>query len=233
MLNIVMLPAMGCDRRFYADTADALAPHANVIVIAADQPDFATCCQQVLQQAPEQFVILGTSFGGRLALETALVAVSRVAGMVVIGAGAGRVADPVAGVRRTERLRGGEFSDVIGEMADMVSHLAGPRGRFARDQFVAMAKDMGPEAMARQSEALSKRVDLFPRLGEIACPSLMLWGAHDKFSPAAEGLKMTKALPNARYVEISECGHYPSLEAPGETIDILLHWLQDMKLISD
>jgi pimeloyl-ACP methyl ester carboxylesterase len=94
-----------------------------------------------------------------------------------------------------------------------------------------MAQGLGGAVMARQSAALSKRADLWPRLGEIACPSLMLWGREDKFSPAADGLRMSTSLPHGRYAEISECGHFPSLEAPEETADIILHWLQDNKFI--
>ena len=142
----------------------------------------------------------------------------------------GVAADPSAGFRRTERLRGKEFENVVTEMADMVSHMPGPNGAKARNAFISMAQKLGGALMARQSAALSKRVDLWPRLGEIACPSLMLWGREDKFSPAADGLKMSTALLHGRYAEISECGHFPSLEAPEETADILLHWLQDSQI---
>ena len=150
---------------------------------------------------------------------------------MVIGAGAGVAADPSVGFRRAERLRGSEFENVVTEMADMVSHLPGPRGNTTRDSFITMAHEMGGAVMARQSEALAKRKDLFPRLGEITCPALMLWGREDQFSPAADGLKMSTALLHGRYAEISECGHFPSHEAPEETGDILLHWLYDAKPI--
>ena len=154
----------------------------------------------------------------------------RVQGLVIIGAGAGVAADPAAGFKRAERLRGGEFEQVVTDMADMVSHLPGHRGAATRDAFITMARSSGGSLMARQSEALAKRTDLWPRLGEILCPSLMLWGREDQFSPTAEGLKLSTALPRGRYAEISECGHFPSLEAPEETADILLHWLQDCQL---
>ena len=189
------------------------------------------CVQQVLEQAPEKFIILGTSFGGRVALEVAFAAPQRVQGLVVIGAGAGVAADPSAGFRRAERLRGSEFENVVTEMADMVSHMPGANGPKTRASFVAMAHEMGGALMARQSEALARRKDLWPRLGEITCPALMLWGREDQFSPAADGLKMSTALLHGRYAEISECGHFPSLEAPEETADILLHWLYDAKPI--
>jgi pimeloyl-ACP methyl ester carboxylesterase len=40
-------------------------------------------------------------------------------------------------------------------------------------------------------------------------------------------------LPNARYVEIAECGHFPSLEAPEETADAIHHWLVASGLADD
>jgi pimeloyl-ACP methyl ester carboxylesterase len=189
------------------------------------------CVQQVLERAPEKFIIFGMSFGGRTALEVAFAAPHRVQGLVVIGAGPGVAADPSAGFRRTERLRGNEFENVVTEMADMVSHMPGPNGAGTRNSFISMAHELGGALMARQSEALTKRADLWPRLDEIVCPSLMLWGREDKFSPAADGLKLSVGLSHGRYAEISECGHFPSLGAPEETADILLHWLQDSKFI--
>jgi pimeloyl-ACP methyl ester carboxylesterase len=128
-------------------------------------------------------------------------------------------------------LRGNEFETVVTEMADMISHMPGPNGAKTRSSFISMARERGGASMARQSEALAKRADLSSRLGEIACPSLMLWGREDKFSPAEEGLKLSVALAHGRYVEISACGHFPSLEAPEETADILLHWMQDSQFI--
>ena len=231
MQNLVMIPALGCDGRLYAEIVSRLSEVVKPVSIVADKHEMSGCAQQVLAQVPEKFIILGTSFGGRVALEVAFAAQDRVQGLVVIGAGAGVAADPSAGMRRAERSRGSEFENVVTELADMVSHMPGPNGPQTRASFITMARELGGAMMARQSEALAKRIDLWPRLGEITCPALMLWGREDQFSAAAEGLKLSTALPHARYAEIPECGHFPSLEAPEETDDILLHWLHDAKLI--
>ena len=231
MRNLVMIPALGCDGGLYTDILPRLSSVVAPVTIVADKDTLMGCVQQVLERAPEKFIILGTSFGGRTALEVAFAAPDRVQGLVVIGSGAGAAPDPSAGFRRAERSRGSEFDNVVTELADKVSHMPGPNGAKARSTFISMAQKQGGALLARQSEALAKRVDLWPRLGEIACPSLMLWGREDKFSPAAEGLKFSVALPHGRYAEIFDCGHFPSLEAPEETADILLHWLQDSKFI--
>ena len=233
MKNLLMIPAMGCDKRLYSEVSQGLSSviTTTVEMVAKDKLD--DCIAHVIAQAPEKFIVLGTSFGGRLALEIAISHPARVEGLVVIGAGAGLAADPSLGFRRAARLRDGEFENVVTEMADMVSHMAGPKGPAARQLFVDMAQKNGGEFMALQSEALAKRLDLEPRLHEILCPALMLWGREDKFSSASDGLKMSTGLTNGRYAEISKCGHFPSLEAPEETLEILLHWLQDSKLISN
>lgn len=230
MTNLVMIPAFGCDERLYAEIAPLLPSNVLSSTVVADGHDFATCVAQVLAQAPEQFVVLGTSFGGRVALETTLAAPGRVRGLVVIGSSPGPVADQRAGFRRSERLRAGEAEQVASEMGDMISHMEGPNGPAARQAFIDMCATLGPDAMTRQSDALARRGDLWPRLGEIQCPALMLWGVHDKFSPAADGLRMSAAIPKGRYVELADCGHFPTLEYPDETAAAIDHWMEDMGL---
>ncbi|MFN4142155.1 alpha/beta fold hydrolase [Aestuariivirga sp.] len=230
MTNLVMIPAFGCDERLYADLAPLLPSNVLSSTLIADADDFAGCVEQVLAQAPQDFVVLGTSFGGRVALETALAAPDRVKGLVVIGSGPGPVADPRAGQRRVERLRAGEWEQVAAEMGEMIAHLDGPHGPAARDCFIEMCAAVGPDVMTRQAEALARRGDLWPRLKEIACPALMLWGVHDQFSPAADGLRMSAAIRNGRYVELAACGHFPTLEYPDETAAAIDHWMEDVGL---
>ena len=231
MHSLVMIPALACDARLYEKIAAGLGDLVSLRTIMADKDRFAACAEQVLTRAPETFIVLGTSFGGRVAMETALAAPERVKGLVVIGSSAGASPDRAAGLRRSRRLRGGEFETVTGEMAAMIAHPAGPDGAATRDAFIAMAHKQGAEVAARQSDALAYRDDLTPRLGEISCPALMLWGAQDQFVAAKEGLGLSIAVAHGRYAEIPDCGHFPSLEAADETADTIRNWLADVGLI--
>jgi pimeloyl-ACP methyl ester carboxylesterase len=224
---------MGCDQGLYVELARGLEGIVSLQTILADADRMEACVAQVLAAAPEKFVILGTSFGGRVALETALKTPDRVEGLVVIGASAGASPDPAAGLERSRRLRSGEFEPVVEEMANMISHLPGPLGPHTRREFIRMAQTQGGALMARQSDALAHRGDLTSRLSEIACPALMLWGVEDQFSNWRDGLKMAAAALHARFVEIPECGHFPTLEAPEETNDAIRHWLASNGLDDD
>ena len=115
----------------------------------------------------------------------------------------------------------------------MIAHLPGPLGAQTRRDFIRMAEVQGGELMARQSDALAHRGNLAPRLGEIACPALMLWGVEDQFVSWQDGLKMAAACQHARFVEIKDCGHFPTLEAPEETNDAIRHWLASNGLAGD
>ena len=178
-----------------------------------------------MAEADEPFFVMGTSFGGHVAREVALLAPERVRGVWIMGAGAGAPADPAGARERSDLLRSGKAEEVYRKFFETVTHLPGPRGEAAAEKFLEMARRCDPEQVALQNDALATRLDRWNDLHRIAMPALLLWGRHDKFSPAADGLRMARLMSKARFVEFTECGHLPTLEAPKETIGAARHWL--------
>jgi pimeloyl-ACP methyl ester carboxylesterase len=228
MKTLVMIPAFGCDANLYAPQVKALGPLVQIQSIIGTGASFDQMIADVLQHAPKSFAILGTSMGGRLALEVALAAPDRVEALCIIGAGAGPVADQAAGLRRSARIRGGERDKVIAEMGDMIAHLPGPRGPVTRQAFIDMGLAFDVEQLARQSDALAHRVDRWDELEDLECLTLCLWGAHDAFSPAADGQRLAEAVQMGSYVELPDCGHFPTLEYPDESTEAIALWLEDI-----
>jgi pimeloyl-ACP methyl ester carboxylesterase len=226
-MMLVLIPALGCDAGLYAPLVPLLE-QAECRTVVAGADNMTDNARQVLGQAPDSFIVLGTSFGGTVAAHVAVMAPERVRGLVVIGSWPGAAADPALGLRRSARIRGGEFDRVVAEMAAMIAHLPGPNGPAACEAFAAMARTQGPDLMARQSDALAHRPNLLPALGNLKCPSLLLWGAHDKFVSAADGRTLAAAMPGARFVELPECGHFPSLEYPVETAAAIQGWMAEI-----
>ena len=113
-------------------------------------------------------------------------------------------------------------------MAKIVSHLPGPRGAQTMQAFLAMGLDCDDALLARQSDALAHRIDLWERLQEIACSTLCLWGEHDQFSPATDGLRIAEAVQYGSYVELPDCGHFPTLEYPDQATEAIAMWLDDI-----
>ncbi len=233
MNTLVLIPAFGCDDRLYAPQIATFSGRFQILTIVPDANSYSGMVQQILDASPEHFAILGTSMGGRAALETALAAPDRVTALGIIGAAAGGVADKAAGLRRSARIRGGEQTAVIVEMAEMIAHMPGPNGTATKQAFADMGLRCGTEMLARQSDALAGRVDRWDRVKDIACPTLCLWGAHDQFSPAADGLRLSQAVQNGTYVGLSACGHFPTLEYPQESTDAIVQWFAASAIISN
>lgn len=230
MVKLIMIPALCCDGDLYATVAEGLRDLVSSETINPAAPAFDQCVRQVLDAVEGDFIIMGTSFGGHVAREVALAATERVKGLWIMGAGAGGVANSDVGMERVTKLRDGRHDEVYRGFAETITWLHGPRGKEAADAFYRMAQRANPLDVALRAEALNARPDRWGDLSRIACPTLLLWGRHDRFSPAADGLHMAGLIPHSRYVEIPDCGHLPSLEAPDEVIDIARHWLKDSGL---
>jgi pimeloyl-ACP methyl ester carboxylesterase len=74
-------------------------------------------------------------------------------------------------------------------------------------------------------------VDLWGRVPEITCQTLCLWGEHDQFSPAADGLRLAETVQDGSFVALPDCGHFPTLEYPEEANAAILGWLDDAGLV--
>ena len=56
------------------------------------------------------------------------------------------------------------------------------------------------------------RRDLYMELGDIACPTLLIWGQEDKGGALEVGLQMLKKFQNASMVIFQRCGHWAQVE---------------------
>ena len=220
MTNLVMIPAFGCDERLYAEIAPLLPSNVLSSTVIADGPDFATCVDQVLAQAPEQFVVLGTSFGGRVALETASVAPDRVSALVLLCAAAPGVAptpDAESFDEEEERLLGA--GDLDGAVELNVRTWLGPS---ADESARALVREMQARAfeLDTAAEELSPAVELRrPELdlAALTMPALVVSGDHDLLFFRETARHLAEHLPAAELVSLDWAGHLPSLERPDET----------------
>ena len=174
---------------------------------------------------------VGYSMGGRVALHAALAVPDAVRRLVLIGATAG-IDDP------DERRERREADD---RLADHIEAVGVPR---FIDEWLTNALFAGlTDATALRADRLRNtpaglsaslratgtgtQTPLWDRLGEIACPVLVLAGEHDaKFT--ALGRRLADALPDAELVVIPDAGHSVHLEQPDATAAALTTWLEHL-----
>lgn len=132
-------------------------------------------------------------------------ALERIAGYV----GKDPVFDDIRGVEAYLRLVLMGFGQLSGEeWRHMAEHSARPLpdGRFGLAYDPGIGKAFTAQPLAD--------VDLWPLWERIACPVLVLRGADSDLLLPETAAEMTRRGPQARLVEVSHCGHAPSLMKP-------------------
>ena len=209
-LPMVFIPALLCDDAMYrdliADLGGAIAPQ----VLLSPKPRLGDSVADILARAPKTFVLVGTSYGGNLAIEVALAAPDRVTALCLMGC------NPAAPQSGGPDLAAG-LEATLDAVIDMLAGLVVPKeATAAAAEFRTMAQRVGGAAGAAQAHALQARREAASRLGQLKMPALVLWGELDPLVPVAVGRALADGLPDAQFQVLDNCGHLPTLERPHE-----------------
>jgi uncharacterized protein (TIGR02246 family) len=82
-----------------------------------------------------------------------------------------------------------------------------------------------PDIFAAQIRALLARPDAGAQLLAIDCPTLVLCGRQDSWSPLSQHLQMAAIIRGARLRIIEDCGHMSTMEQPEAVTTALAEWL--------
>lgn len=227
-LPIVLVPGLNCSPRLYAPQMPALWRFGPVTVADHTRDDtMAAIAGRILDAAPPRFALAGLSMGGYIALEIVRQAAGRVARLALLDTGSG--ADtPEATAKRHVTIalaQAGRFEEVIDPQFPIYVHPSRAGDAALKADYLAMCRDVGPEAFVRQQNAIMTRVDSRPLLPTIRCPTLVLVGEQDAATPPALSDEMAAAIPGARLVKIPECGHLSTMERPEAVTRELVAWM--------
>lgn len=234
MSTVYLLPGLLCDEQVWPAQRAALEPHARCVV-----PDWRglttleAMAHHVLRDAPPRFAIAGHSMGGRVALEVARLAPERVERIALLDTGF----DPIAPGEAGEKERAGRLA--LLELARSEGMRA--MGRvWARgmvhpdrldtplfDTILDMIERRTPDQFEAQIHALINRPDGRGTLASLRCPTLLLCGREDAWSPLARHEQMHAMLPHSRLVVVEHSGHMSTMEQPQAVSQALLDWLLD------
>jgi pimeloyl-ACP methyl ester carboxylesterase len=93
-----------------------------------------------------------------------------------------------------------------------------------------MVKRSTPETFANQQRALLNRPDAREVLPGIHCPTLVLCGRQDAWSPPSQHEEIAASIPESKLVIVDDCGHMSPVEQPAAVTRALLSHLQDEAL---
>lgn len=220
--------------------ADLLANHHSVILV--DGPGHGRCdpehddadlwrAARLLTEAGGRGVYLGYSMGGRTALHAALAHPELVEALILIGATPGLRHQRERAERRQADDELAQRLLTIGLEAFLDQWLSLPLFAGLDGEAAARPARLGnrPEGLAASLRhcGTGGQDDLWPRLGELTMPVLLVVGDRDqKFSAIAQ--LMAEGLTGAESQVRSLPGtHAVHLEQPGACAELVLGWLAD------
>ncbi len=231
----VLLPGLLCDRALWAGPLEALEPRVHCIVPEYGELDsLPTMAQSVLAQAPVRFLLAGHSMGGRVALEVMRTATARVNGLALLDTGYQARTPAPDGYREERRrhalleLASSEGMRAMGRV--WVRDVVLP-ARLADtaliESILAMIERCTPRVYAAQIRALLDRPDATDVLRAIRCPTLLLCGREDTWSPLARHEAMARLMPHSQLAVVEACGHMSPMERPAEVSTWLRRWIAE------
>lgn len=164
--------------------------------------------------AIERAVLVGHSMGSINAMRCAIDHPSRVAGLMLAGTMPWFGRAPEVQAFHREQIE--PLADPVPEAfarAFQASTLAQPIPAAMLDRFVAESLVV-PARVWRAAFAGFMGDDFSQRLREIAVPTLLVWGRHDGFCPAAAQQEMLGLIRSARLIEYADAGHAMHWEEP-------------------
>jgi pimeloyl-ACP methyl ester carboxylesterase len=206
---------------------------------ASDKPDlrydlayYAGFLERLMNYlGTERAALVGISLGGGAALSFALRSPERVEKLVLVASyGLGKdipygrfgyflthapsVADLIyALLRRSRRLLGWGLRRIVHDPRVVSNELVEEARRLLNQPASGRAF-----RSFRRSEVGwgGLNTDLSHRLGEVAAPTLLVHGEHDRVVPLVWAQKAHERLPNSELCVLRGCGHWPPRECPDE-----------------
>jgi len=170
------------------------------------------------RQGLGKVTLVGSSFGGWIALEMCVRGVEKIDRLVLID---------TVGVKfggREDR----DFADIYALSHDELlrrtfsdpARAAPDYSRLADEEAMLVARDRQATALYAWRPYMHNP-GLRQWLHRVRVPTLVLWGDGDGIVSSDYGQKLCRSLPNARFELIREAGHYPQIERPAEVADAI------------
>jgi pimeloyl-ACP methyl ester carboxylesterase len=230
MQTIYLLCGLLCDQTVWETQIEALqnAGYEAIPMSFQGFDSIGGMAEHLLAQAPERFSLAGHSMGGRVALEAYRQAPQRIERLALLDTGYGPA------VESETESRGRMVRKALAEGIDAIAETwARPMIAPSRQQddallgsILQMVGRMSGEIYDGQTRALLTRPDATHVLASIRCPTLLLCGNDDAWSPPERHRVMAEAIAGSRLRLIDDCGHMSTMERPEAVAAALEEWMR-------
>jgi pimeloyl-ACP methyl ester carboxylesterase len=222
---LLFLPGLICDARIYAPQLAAF-PESRAVDGYGQVDTLEGMARVVLEQAPESFDLFGHSMGGRVALEVFRLAPNRVRRLALSSTGVHSIGEGEPAKRRALQAIGHDdgFPALVATwLPPMVAEAN--RSKPIYGAMRQMCLDAGQDTFDAQINAQLVRPEQESLLAQIACPTLVMTGELDAWSPPAQHAAIAGRIADSTLVIVPGAGHMLPLEAPETVNQAIAAWL--------
>ena len=225
--TLLLLPGLLCDAAVWRGQIAALADRYTCRVVdygALDSlPAMAELALTGMAGTGERCALAGHSMGGRVAFEMLRRAPQRVSQLILLDTGylpRGQGEHGAREAAQRQHLVALAYSHGMRSMGREWLRGMVPEQRWQDHELIeamlAMVERKTPEIHEAQVRALLARPDASDVLPVIACPTLLLCGRDDQWSPLVRHEEMARLIPGARVGVIEQAGHMTTMECPDQ-----------------
>lgn len=215
--SIVFLSGLLCNETVWEDVSKELEDIYDISIISFQGCDsIEMMAKKVLDLAPESFILIGHSMGGRVALEVFNQASNRVKGLGLFNTGVHPKSESeIPGRQKLLDLAKNEgISSVLKQWLFPMMSKSSLENRILMERLEQMVNSYSVEEFTNQIHALLNRPDAQSILPLINVPTLLLSGTEDKWSPISQHEKMQEFIKDSTLVIIENASHMAPIEQP-------------------
>ena len=226
MNTLILIPGLLCDDFVWQGILTHL-PADTYIADNTKQNSISEMAQSCLKETNGKLRVAGHSMGARVALEMIRLAPERIEKMALLDTG-------IHGLKDGETEKRRAIIDFAYEhgMKALSQKWLPPmvyEGNYKNTKLIeglnSMVLRMNPEIHERQITALVNRPDAKSHLGDITCPTLLMVGRQDQWSPISQHQEMNERIKGSELEIIDDAGHFAPCEQPQKTAYKLVPFL--------
>ena len=230
MTKIVLIPGLLSDARVFSGIKTALPQFEWFDFERSASGSLARWGQEVLSVTGGPVVLFGHSMGARIALESWAFDSSRVSGLILADFGVDGTVTEKERSGRADRVRGA-YEKGMSNLLDSWLKPMVAKGFDINDrykQLEEMVLKETPESHEQQIDALLNRPNAEAYLNAIRCPTLLLVGDQDQWSPAEQHIKIGEKLVGSQVEVVRGAGHFLPFERPDVVASLVHDWIEEI-----
>lgn len=220
---MLFIPGLISSEKVWQHQFNGLKNFIDPVVVCVEKSTPEEMVDEILNRAPEKFILCGHSMGGWLCLEFMRHFHARVLAIALVNTTAKE--DSLEKLQKRnqmiEMVGRGDFVTVVDQLVDRFVFESSQKPNIRK-----MFLDKGPEVFINHQHSMIQRSEVLSILPKISVPTLIIHALKDQNFQLSEQIQMKKLIKTSKLAQIEDAGHMSPMESPQAVTALLRFWLE-------